>query len=234
MQLLSWASNLNPSNSAENSKVGTRISTQLCLVYSCFILITYMVIIFILTCSLAMLYRSPCSLQLRYLWDCSGRLFLVLTCCKMKSLSWAFPPHTNMKETFSSNSQPSGQLPWNTKTSVIEMADGSTRVYENNETNWRSMSREGGCCAAKNLHIDYGFTELANWEYRRHAYLINQLWLSHLPEQIAACGFSVLEVLWLLTEYSCYLGELVLLCCPNHHMHACVMPCLCPDCRRYG
>lgn len=128
-----------------------------------------------------------------------GRLWLVLTYYK-KPLFWAFPPHPNMGETFSSNSEPSRHLPWNTKISVIEMTDRSARVYENNEVNRGRVSREGGCCAAKKLHTGHGFTELANWENKRHAYLINQLRLSHLPERITACGFAVL---WLLTVYSC-------------------------------
>lgn len=159
------------------------------------------------------------------------RLCLVLTYCKMKSLFSAFPPHPNVGETFSSNSEPSRQLPWNIKTSVIEMTDRSARVYENNETNWGNVLREGECCAAKKLHTDHGFTELANWECKRCAYLINQLCLSHLPEQITACGFAVL---WLLTVYSCYLGGLVLL----FDWTTTSMPvwwCLvvCPDCRTY-
>lgn len=39
-----------------------------------------------------------------------GRLWLVLTYYK-KPLFWAFPPHPNMGETFSSNSEPSRHLP---------------------------------------------------------------------------------------------------------------------------
>lgn len=107
------------------------------------------------------------------------------------------------------------------------MTDRSTRVYEN-EANWGSVLWEGGCSAAKKLHVDHGFTELANWECKRNAYFINQLWLSHLPGGITACGFAVRQVLRLLTVYSCYLGELVLLCCLNHHKRACVMPCPVP------
>lgn len=152
----------------------------------------------------------------------------------MKSFFWAFPPHPNMGETFSSNSEPSRHLPFNTKTSVVEMTDRSARVYENSEANWGRVSREGGCCAAKKLHTDHGFAELANWECKRRAYLINQLWLSHLPERITACGFAVREVLWLLTVYSCYLESW---CCwaawTTMNMPVwCLV--LCPDCRRCG
>lgn len=87
----------------------------------------------------------------------------------MKSFFWAFSPHPNMGETFSSNSESSKQLPWNTKTSVIEMTNNKRSARQGQQEFKRTMKLTGEVCQGrdgvvlpKKLHIDRGFTELAN------------------------------------------------------------------------
>lgn len=148
----------------------------------------------------------------------------------------------NMGETFSrSNVYKFLMTIWVIQAVVLKYQNFSDRdhwqikeIYENNEANWGSVSEWGGCCAANDLHIDYDFTEFANWECKRRKYLIYQLWLSHLPEQIIAYGFAVCQVLWLLTVYSCYLGDLVLFAAWTTTSMPVWYLVLCPDRRRSG
>lgn len=72
------------------------------------------------------------------------------------------------------------------------MTDRRARVYENNEANWGSVLEVGeGIVLLTVFTLIMVLPSLLIESVRDVKHLINQLWLSHLPERITAYGFAV-------------------------------------------